>query len=44
MSAVPSTTQDQQLYELVAAANPATIAEVIATMKSIDALLPDYKI
>jgi len=41
MSAVPSTTQDQQLYELVAAANPATIAEVIATMKSIDALLPD---
>lgn len=40
MSTVPSTTPDQQLCQLVSSANPATIADVIATMKSIDALLP----
>src|SRR5579864_8124269 len=41
MSAVPSSTQDQQLYTCVSAANPATIADVTVAMKSIDALLPN---
>ncbi len=34
------TTPDQLVYEVVSAATPATIADVIAVMKSIDALLP----
>jgi len=33
-------TADQPLYDLVSAANPATIADAIAVMKYIDALLP----
>ena len=41
MSTAPSATPDQRLYQIVSAANAATIADVIATMKAIDALLPE---
>ena len=40
MSAAPMSPADQQLYDIVAAAAPVTIADVIASMQDIDALLP----
>ena len=41
ISTAPSPTPDQRLSQIVSSANPATIAEVIATMRAIDALLPE---
>jgi hypothetical protein len=41
MSSIPSGTSDQALFEIASAAKDASIADVIATMKSIDALLPE---
>ena len=41
MSTLPSGTSDQALLEIVSSANITTIADVIATMQSIDALLPE---
>lgn len=41
MSTTPSDTSDQALSEIVSSANVKTIAEVIAVMQSIDALLPE---
>lgn len=40
MSVIPSGTSDQTLGEIISSANVKTIADVIAVMKSIDALLP----
>jgi hypothetical protein len=40
ISTVPSNLENQPLFDVVSAANPETIADVIATMNSIDALLP----
>src|SRR3954452_7272821 len=41
ISTAQPATPDQGLYQIVCAANPATIADVIATMKSIDSLVPE---
>jgi hypothetical protein len=41
MATLPSPTQDPSLSALVSSADPATIADVIAQMQAIDALLPD---
>ena len=41
MSTLAANLSDQALYDTVSGANPKTIAEVIATMKCIDALLPE---
>jgi len=41
VASFPSSDQDQSLYALVSAAAPSSIADVIALMQAIDALLPD---
>jgi hypothetical protein len=41
MSTIPLGTSDQSLLAIVSSARPSTIADVIATMQSIDALLPE---
>jgi hypothetical protein len=41
MASFPSPDQEQSLYALVSSAAPCTIADVIAQMQAIDALLPD---
>jgi len=42
MSAISSGSSDQQLGMILSGANPKTIADVIATLKAIDALLPEH--
>jgi Family of unknown function (DUF5995) len=41
MTTIPSNSSDQALRDIVSGANLKTIADVIATMKAIDALLPE---
>src|SRR4051812_45415936 len=41
MSTLAANPSDQALYNMVSGATPGTIADVIAIMKSIDALLPE---